>query len=144
MFRAARQIPPWMRCVAVPAPFATAGEASRYELISAASVRCMWPASSVRPISQTLPMRIPRALEPLRHRDFRLLWTGQTVSAVGNFIHGVALPFQILALGGGALELGLWGAIFSVASLVFVLFGGAIADRFPRRAVILVTDFTAG
>ena len=89
-------------------------------------------------------MPVPRALEPLRHRDFRLLWTGQTVSAVGNFIHGVALPFQILALGGGALELGLWGAIFSVASLVFVLFGGAIADRFPRRAVILVTDFTAG
>jgi MFS family permease len=84
-------------------------------------------------------MRIPRALEPLRHRDFRLLWTGQTVSSVGNFIHGVALPFQILALGGGALELGLWGAIFSVASLVFVLLGGAIADRFPRRAVILVT-----
>ena len=29
-------------------------------------------------------MRVPRALEPLRHRDFRLLWTGQTVSAVGN------------------------------------------------------------
>jgi MFS family permease len=89
-------------------------------------------------------MRVPRALEPLRHRDFRLLWTGQTVSAVGNFIHNVALPFQILALGGGALELGLWGAIFSVASLVFVLFGGVFADRFPRRAVILVTDFLAG
>jgi MFS family permease len=87
---------------------------------------------------------IPRALEPLRHRDFRLLWTGQTVSLVGNFIHGVALPFQILGLGGGALELGLWGAIFSVASLVFVLFGGAFADRFPRRVVILVTDMLAG
>jgi MFS family permease len=89
-------------------------------------------------------MRIPRALEPLRHRDFRLLWTGQTVSSVGNFIHNVALPFQVLALGGGALELGLWGAIFSVASLVFVLFGGAFADRFPRRALILVTDLIAG
>jgi MFS family permease len=89
-------------------------------------------------------MPVPRALEPLRDRDFRLLWTGQTVSAVGNFIHGVALPFQILALGGGALELGLWGAIFSAASLVFVLFGGAFADRLPRRAVILVTDLGAG
>jgi MFS family permease len=89
-------------------------------------------------------MRVPRALEPLRHRDFRLLWTGQTVSSVGNFIHNVALPFQVLALGGGALELGVWGAIFSVTSLVFVLFGGVFADRFPRRILILVTDLLAG
>ena len=89
-------------------------------------------------------MPVPRALEPLRHRDFRLLWTGQTISLVGNFIHGVALPFQILALGGGALELGLWGAILSASSLIFVLFGGAFADRFPRRALILVTDLIAG
>ena len=63
-------------------------------------------------------MRLPRALEPLAHRDFRLLWTGQTVSAVGTFIAGVALPFQILALGGGALEIGVWGALFSGVSLV--------------------------
>src|SRR5207245_4006395 len=63
-------------------------------------------------------MRLPRIVEPLRHRDFRLLWTGQTVSMVGNFVHGVALPFQILALGGGAPELGLWGAIVSASLLL--------------------------
>jgi MFS family permease len=89
-------------------------------------------------------MRLPRALEPLRQRDFRLLWTGQTVSMVGNFIHGVALPFQILALGGGALELGLWSAIFSVTSLVVVLLAGVVADRFQRRRVILASDLVAG
>src|SRR5437773_1963154 len=89
-------------------------------------------------------MRLPRALEPLRHRDFRLLWTGQTVSMVGNFIHGVALPFQILALGGGALELGLWSAIFSASMLVVVLLAGAIVDRVPRRRVILASDLVAG
>src|SRR2546421_10859413 len=89
-------------------------------------------------------MRLPRVLEPLRHRDFRLLWTGQTISAFGNFIHGVALPFQILELGGGALELGIWGAAFSVSTLVFVLLGGAIADRLPRRGVILASDFASG
>ncbi len=89
-------------------------------------------------------MRLPRALEPLRHRDFRLLWTGQPVSMVGNFIHGVALPFQILALGGGALELGLWSAIFSASMLVVVLLAGAIVDRVPRRRVILASDLVAG
>ena len=89
-------------------------------------------------------MRLPRIVEPLRHRDFRLLWTGQTVSVFGDFVHNVALPFQILALGGGPLELGLWGAIFSGATLVFSLLGGAIADRFPRRSVILASDLVSG
>jgi MFS family permease len=89
-------------------------------------------------------VRLPRILEPLRHRDFRLLWAGQSVSIFGNFIHGVALPFQILALGGGALEIGLWGAILSVATIVFLLLGGAIADRFSRRTIILANDFASG
>src|SRR6185295_6940228 len=107
------------------------------------SAACVQRAPCVA-FRETLTMRVPRALEPLRHRDFRLLWTGQTVSSVGNFVHNVALPFQVLALGGGALELGVWGAIFSVTSLVFVLFGGVFADRFPRRVLILVTDLLAG
>ena len=89
-------------------------------------------------------MRLPRIVEPLRHRDFRLLWTGQTVSMVGNFVHGVALPFQILALGGGAPELGLWGAIVSASLLVFSLFGGAIVDRVPRRTAVLANDLVNG
>lgn len=89
-------------------------------------------------------MRTPRALLPLRNRDFRLLWTGQGVSALGNFVHNVALPFQILALGGGAIELGLWSGIFAAASLVFAFFGGAIADRLPRRTVVLASDLFAG
>jgi MFS family permease len=89
-------------------------------------------------------MRLPGILEPLRHRDFRLLWTGQTISTFGNFIHGVALPFQILALGGGAVELGVWGAAYSLSTLVFILVGGAIADRLPRRTVILTSDLASG
>jgi MFS family permease len=58
-------------------------------------------------------------------------------------VHGVALPFQILALGGGALEIGLWSAVFSGTSLVFLLVGGAIADRVSRRAIILASDFAS-
>ena len=85
-------------------------------------------------------MRLPRIVEPLRHRDFRLLWTGQTVSMVGNFVHGVALPFQILALHGSPLQLGTGFAIFATAQLVTILFGGALVDRLPRRRVILTMD----
>lgn len=89
-------------------------------------------------------VRLPRVLEPLRHRDFRLLWTGQSVSVLGNGIHDVALPFQILALGGGARELAVWAASLFIASLIFLLLGGAIADRVPRRALILASDLVQG
>ncbi|HKC89771.1 MAG TPA: MFS transporter [Candidatus Limnocylindria bacterium] len=89
-------------------------------------------------------MRLPRVLEPLRHRDFRLLWMGQTVSTFGNFIYAVALPFQILALGGTPLQLGLGVGISTATTLVFLLVGGAIVDRIPRRRVILASDFASG
>jgi MFS family permease len=66
------------------------------------------------------------------------------VSVFGDFINTVALPFQVLALGGGPLELGIYGAVTSVASIVFVLLGGAIADRIPRRRIILASDLASG
>ncbi len=83
-------------------------------------------------------------LQPLRHRDFRLLWMGQSVSNFGNSLYGVALPFQILALGGSPVQLGTGFAIFSGAQLLVVLLGGAIVDRLPRRSVILTSDLVSG
>ena len=83
-------------------------------------------------------------LQPLRHRDFRLLWMGQSVSMLGNAVYGVALPFQFLALGGSPLQLGTGFTIFSASQLVVVLFGGAIVDRLPRRSVILTADLVSG
>jgi hypothetical protein len=35
-------------------------------------------------------MRLPRIVEPLRHRDFRLLWTGQTLTLLGSFVSNIA------------------------------------------------------
>jgi MFS family permease len=86
----------------------------------------------------------PRILEPLRHRDFRLLWTGQTLTLLGSFVSQVAYPFQIFQLGGSALELGALASIFTGSSLVFLLLGGAIADRVPRRRLIVITELASG
>jgi len=62
----------------------------------------------------------------------------------GSSLHSVALPFQILAIGGGALQLGIGIAIGSISSMILVLFGGAIVDRLPRRRIILLTDLVSG
>ena len=89
-------------------------------------------------------MKVPLILEPLRHRDFRLLWTGQTVSIFGNFVHQVAVPFQLLALGASPVQLGIGVSIGAAVSLTLLLFAGAIVDRVPRRRVILVSDLLSG
>ncbi|MEX0709658.1 MAG: MFS transporter, partial [Chloroflexota bacterium] len=74
-------------------------------------------------------MRMPAILEPLRHRDFRLLWIGQTSSRLGDSAYAVALPLQVLAIGGGALELGIVFSLSSVSRIALLLVGGSVVDR---------------
>ena len=85
-------------------------------------------------------MRVPLVLEPLRHRDFALLWSGQTFSMVGNFVNQITVPWQVLLLTNSAVEIGVVTAILALAQLVFLLFGGVVVDRIPRRRVLLATD----
>jgi MFS family permease len=89
-------------------------------------------------------VKLPLVLHPLRNRDFRLLWTGQTVSIFGNFLHQVAVPFQLLALGASPIQLGIGASISTAMALVLFLFAGAIVDRVPRRRVILTCDLLSG
>lgn len=89
-------------------------------------------------------MKLPRIAEPLLHRDFRLLWIGQTLTLLGTFVSNVAYPFQLLQLGGSALELGTLVSIFTAANLVFLLLGGAVADRVRRRTLIIATELISG
>ena len=83
---------------------------------------------------------MPAAARPLRHRDFRLLWTGLAVSLAGSGLWLVALAWQVIELGGGPTELSLVTALFSVGLLAFLLVGGVAADRLPQRLVMLASD----
>jgi MFS family permease len=79
-------------------------------------------------------------LRPLRHRDYRLLWTGQAISALGNMATFVAVPYQLYSLTGSALQVGLLSICDAVPLLAFAALGGTIADRFDRRKVVLWAD----
>jgi len=83
---------------------------------------------------------MPAALRPLRHRDFRLLWTGLAASLVGSGLWLVALAWQVIELGGGPARLSLVTALYSVGLLAFVLVGGVAADRLSQRLVMLAAD----
>src|SRR3954452_8607572 len=76
----------------------------------------------------------------LSERPFRLLWLGQTTSAVGDVMIGVALAFAVFQIGGGAVQLGLVLASLTIGRTAFVLVGGVWADRLPRRLVMLTCD----
>ena len=73
-------------------------------------------------------------------RPFRRLFIGQLISLVGRQITLVAVPFQVYALTRSALDVGLLGIVQAVPLIAGSLGGGAIADRFDRRRVLLVTQ----
>jgi hypothetical protein len=77
---------------------------------------------------------------PLEHRQFRLLFCGQAVSAVGDRLVPVALAFAVLDLTGSVRDLGLVLAASAVPLVVFALVGGVWADRLPRQRVMLASD----
>jgi MFS family permease len=81
------------------------------------------------------------ALRALRHRDFRLLWVGLFVSAVGTWMQIVAQALLVLHLTGGSpLALGSVSLAQAAAFFLFAPVGGAIADRFDKRRLLIVTQ----
>ena len=90
-----------------------------------------------------LPGR-PRIPAVLRHRDFALLWSGQTVSLAGNGLFTVALPLEVLQLTGSPLDLALIVSARTIPAVLLLLVGGTIVDRLSRRLVMLVSDAVCG
>lgn len=80
------------------------------------------------------------ATDALGERDFRLLWIGQTGSAIGDSLVGVALAFAVLQLTGSASDLGLVFAAFALPRVVLMLAGGVWSDRLPRQQVMVACD----
>ena len=76
----------------------------------------------------------------LRHRDFRLLWLGQTTSLLGDQFALIATPWLVLQLTNDPLILGVMYALAGIPRAAFLLVGGVIVDRFSARKVMLTSD----
>ena len=74
---------------------------------------------------------------PLRHPAFRLLSIGRTVNTLGNTFAPIALAFAVLDLTGSASDLGLVVGARTIVNVVFLLFGGVLADRMPRHLLMV-------
>ena len=84
--------------------------------------------------------RLAALLAPLRRRDFTLIWLGQSVSRVGSACSGIALAWLLVGLTGSNTLMGAILAAAYVPTLILLLFGGAIADRYSGRSIALVSD----
>ena len=73
-------------------------------------------------------------------RDFRLLWGGQTISFVGDAAFVIAVGWRVTALTNSAGSLGFVLAAESVAMLATLLWGGVLADRYPRSLLMIASD----
>jgi MFS family permease len=85
-----------------------------------------------------------RLLAPLRHRDFRLLWSGMCISLLGDGIFLVAMAWQVYALSNAPTALALVGITMTVPTIALLLLGGVISDRFDRRRIMLAADLLRG
>src|SRR5580700_9591783 len=82
-----------------------------------------------------------KAFHALRYRDFRLLWIGLTVSAVGTWMQSVAQSLLVLKIThGSAFALGTVSLAQALAFLLFALVGGSVADRLDKRRLLLFTQ----
>jgi Na+/melibiose symporter-like transporter len=89
-------------------------------------------------------LRVKCDLGILRHRTFRNIFAARAVSLLGTSMAPVALAFAVLGQpGGSAARLGIVLAGRSTAQVVFLLFGGALADRFPRYRIMVGSDLLA-
>jgi MFS family permease len=84
-----------------------------------------------------------RACGSLRHRNYRLYWFGQMISLIDSSMQPIGQAWLVLELTHSAWQLGLVGALQALPVLLFSIFGGVFADRWPKRRVLLVTQSAA-
>jgi predicted MFS family arabinose efflux permease len=80
-------------------------------------------------------------LQPLRHRDFRLLWIGQTVSMIGDGIYVFAVAWLVYKdLGASPALFSVVGAAWSLPQVLLLMATGALSDRMDRRHLMIIGD----
>ena len=92
------------------------------------------------PAPRPAERRLRRNLGALRHRNYRLYFIGQVISTVGTWMQSVAMPWLALLLTHDAFHVGLVVATQFTPMLVAGQFGGLLADRYPKRRILVATQ----
>lgn len=83
---------------------------------------------------------LARTFASFQNHNYRLYWAGQLLSVIGTWIARVAQAWLVLKLTNSSFDLGLVTALQAAPMTVFALFGGVLADRFPKRPLLVATQ----
>ncbi len=86
---------------------------------------------------------LPDGFSALRHRNYRLYFFGQAVSVTGTWMQSLAMSWLVLSLTSSAIDLAMVNVLQFAPTLVFGLFAGVVADRVPKRNLLVVTQSIA-
>ncbi len=87
------------------------------------------------------PPRSPHLTRALQHRNYRLFFSGQTVSLVGTWITRIATSWLVYRLTGSVFLLGIVGFFGQIPTLILAPFAGVLVDRWDRHRLLVVTQF---
>lgn len=90
--------------------------------------------------ARTSSLSVSNTFSAFRHRNYRLWFAGQLVSLVGTWMQNTAQGYLIFSLTGSTAYLGYVGFTAGLPSWLFMLYGGLIADRVPRRTMMIITQ----
>src|SRR6476661_5223485 len=76
----------------------------------------------------------------LRHRNYRLFFWGQLVSLIGTWMQQTAMSWYVYQITNSKLLLGVVSAVGSAPMMLSSIWGGALADLYPKRSILLATQ----
>ena len=79
----------------------------------------------------------------LKHRNFRLFFLGQIISVTGTWLQLTAMPWLVYHITSSTILLGLVGFLSQIPILLIAPFAGAVADRYNRRKILIITQSLA-
>ncbi|WP_435188411.1 MFS transporter [Streptomyces sp. bgisy126] len=104
------------------------------------------PGADSAPVHKpdTYTRRGGRTFSSLKIRNYRLFFTGAIVSNTGTWMARITQDWLVLSLTGSAAAVGITTALQFLPMLLFGLYGGVIADRYPKRQLLLVSQAALG
>nr|WP_229758685.1 MFS transporter [Peterkaempfera bronchialis] len=128
------------------APTATAGAGDDDPEIrtAAAPTAAAAPAPAAQAAAPALEGPAGGMFSSLRVRNYRYFFAGQVVSNTGTWMQRIAQDWLVLSLTGSPFAVGITTAMQFLPMLLLGLFGGVVADRYPKRRLLVLTQAVMG